>query len=81
MECGLLQPLVPGVILRGFESHMASQYIGIDMQYIIEWILRLLGWCLTAVALFGMSILLIVLAGMTYGGYVEFMKYIKIVTS
>ena len=70
-----------GVILRGFESHMASQYIGIDMQYIIEWILRLLGWCLTAVTLFGMSILLIVLAGMTYGGYVEFMKYIKLVTS
>ncbi len=34
-----------------------------------------------AVALFGLTIFFIALGGMVYGGYVEFMKYLKLVTS
>jgi hypothetical protein len=61
---------------------MASQYTGIDMMYtLVEWITRLLGWSLMIVALFGLTIFFIVLAGMAYVGYVEFMKYIKLFTS
>ena len=66
---------------RGDCGRRSLQLLKDIMQHIIDWIFRILGWIFMSATAFGLLILLIVLAGMTYGGYVEFMKYLKLVTS
>ena len=66
---------------RGDCGRRSLQLLKDIMQHIIDWIFRILGWIFMSATFFGLLILLIVLAGMTYGGYVEFMKYLKLVTS
>jgi hypothetical protein len=51
------------------------------LHTLVEWIFRLLGWSLMATTIFALTIFFIAMGGMVYGGYVEFMKYIKLVTS
>jgi len=51
------------------------------LHTLVEWIFRLFGWSLMAITIFALAIFFIAMGGMVYGGYVEFMKYIKIFTS
>ena len=66
---------------RGDCGRRSLQLLKDIMQHIIDWIFRILGWSMAATTIFALSIFFIAMGGMMYGGYVEFMKYLKLVTS